>query len=166
MDRRKLLVGLFATALGAAARPAWADVKIKITAPVPPLPPPVVVAPAPPQVVVTPPAPPPVVVAPPQVVVVPGSSVYYAPGANFNMFVYGGRYYSFHNGVWFRASRHRGPWKVIEVHAVPRQVRGVPVRYYRVPPGHAKKMGGHPGHPDRRWDDDRGRGHKGKRDRD
>ena len=165
MDRRKLLVGLVATALG--ARPAWADMKIgvKITAPVPPLPPPVVVAPAP--VVVAPP-PPPVVMAPPQVVVVPGSGVYYAPGVHFNMFVYGRRYYSFHNGVWFFSRRHSGPWKVVATERVPRQVRGVPAKYYRVPPGHMKRMGGPPGPPPhaRRPGGRPGRGHKGKRGRD
>lgn len=151
MDRRKLLVGLVASVIG--ARPAWADVKIgvKITAPVPPppvvvAPAPVVVVPAPPPPVVVAPPPPPVVVAAPRVIVIPGSPVYYAPGVNFNMFVYDGRYYSFHHGVWFRARRHSGPWKVVDLREVPRPVRGVPVKYYRVPPGHMKRVGG-PGGP-------------------
>lgn len=174
MERRKLLIGLVATALG--ARPAWADVKIgvRITPPVPP-PPPVVVAPAPvvvaPAPVVVAPPPPPVVMSAPQMVVIPGSGVYYAPGVHFNMFVYGGRYYSFHNGVWFRARRHSGPWKAVKVRDVPRPVRGVPVRYYRVPPGHAKRIGGPPGppsggpppHAGRKWDGP-GRGKKKGRD--
>src|SRR5262245_58932606 len=49
------------------------------------------------------PAPPPpvVIAAPPQVVIVPGSPVYYAPTVGFNLFVYGGRYYRFHDGHWF-----------------------------------------------------------------
>src|SRR5688572_25654094 len=42
------------------------------------------------------PPPPPIIVAsPPKVVVVPGTPVYYAPGAS-NLFVYGGSYYSLH----------------------------------------------------------------------
>jgi hypothetical protein len=156
MDRRLLLAGLIATALG--AQPASADVKIgvKITAPVPPLPvvvvpAPVVVAPAPqPPVVV---APAPVVVAPPppprvgpQVVIIPGSGVHYVPGVDFNMFVYEGHYYSFHHGTWFRASRHSGRWKAVDVRHVPRPVRHVPVEYYRVPPGHARRIDGPPPH--------------------
>jgi hypothetical protein len=99
-----------------------------------PLPPPVVVAPTP--------LPPPVFVeAPPRIVVVPGTPVYYAPGAEFNLFVYGGRYYSFHNGAWFTSTTHGGPWVVLERERVPRPVLAVPTTYYRMPPGQARKMG-------------------------
>ena len=155
MDRRSLLIGLAATVLG--SRPAWADVSIgiKVRPPLPP-PPPVVVAPAP-VVVAPPPPPPPVVMQAPQVVIVPGSAVYYAPGVGFNLFVYGGRYYSFHNGVWFYSRRHSGPWKTLPAERVPRPVRVVPVKYYRVPPGHAKRRDwspGPPGHRGRGWDGD------------
>jgi hypothetical protein len=93
--------------------------------------------------------PPPIVLpSPPQLVVVPGSAVYYAPDVEANLFVYRGRYYSFHDGVWFYATSHRGPWAVIEIGRVPPPVVAVPVKYYRVPPGHAKKKdhGGGPGH--------------------
>lgn len=86
------------------------------------------------------PAPPPIVVTPPQLVVVPGSTVYYAPGAAYNLFVFGGRYYSFHDGVWFYSSTGKGGWAVIANERVPRPVLAVPVTYYKVPPGHAKKM--------------------------
>jgi len=94
-------------------------------------------------------APPPVIVtAPPQIVVVPGSTVAYVPAASFNVFVYGGRYYSFHNGGWFVASRPGAPWTVLAVDRVPRPVVAVPVTYYKIPPGHARKMGGeHPKGP-------------------
>jgi hypothetical protein len=118
-----------------------------------PAPPPVIVTPpvvvAPP-VIVTPPvvATPPVVVTPfppvvttlPPLVVVPGSPVFYAPGVSMNFFAYGGRYYSFHQGGWFVATSHGGPWTAIAVKKVPRPVLAVPVAYYKVPPGHAKKM--------------------------
>jgi len=95
-----------------------------------------------------PPPPPPIVLAaPPRVVVVPNSPVSYAPSVDFNLFVYGGRYYTFHDGAWFYASRHSGPWTFIATERVPRPVTGVPVTYYKIPPGHAKKMSNQPGAP-------------------
>jgi hypothetical protein len=94
------------------------------------------------------PAPPPIVLPmPPPVVVVPNSPVSYVPSVNYNLFVYGGHYYSFHDGAWFYASRHNGPWVFMPTERVPRPVIGVPVTYYKVPPGHAKKMGNAPGGP-------------------
>lgn len=98
---------------------------------------------------VGPPAPPPpiVVTSPPQLVVVPSTSVYYVPSASFNLFVYRDRYYSFHNGGWFMAAGHNGPWTVVVTEHVPAAVRAVPVTYYKIPPGQAKKMGGHEGPP-------------------
>ena len=119
-----------------AASPAAADgVRIGISVPVP----------APPTVVITPPRPPLVVVAPPQLAVVPGSPVVYAPGASMNFFAYGGRYYTFHEGAWFVATTYGSPWETIAPARVPRPVLAVPVAYYKVPPGHAKKMGCPPG---------------------
>jgi hypothetical protein len=55
------------------------------------------------------------------------------------VFVYGGRYYSFHNGYWFHAGHYNGPWAHIKTERVPGPVIAVPVTYYRVPPGHAKR---------------------------
>lgn len=108
-----------------------------------------------------PPPPPPVIIAaPPRVVVVPDTPVYYAPGVDFNLFIYGGRYYSFHSGTWFAAAGHSGPWVVIANDKVPKPVLGVPVTYYKVPPGQAKKMGiaGGP--------EGRGKGPKGRKGKD
>jgi hypothetical protein len=93
----------------------------------PPPPPPVVVAP--PSVIMQ---------APPQLVVVPGTPVYYAPRVDFNYFVYGGRNYVFHNGAWFYATAHSGPWTYIALEHVPQPVLAVPVQYYKVPTGHGK----------------------------
>ncbi|HEX7786210.1 MAG TPA: hypothetical protein VF653_08315, partial [Methylomirabilota bacterium] len=87
---------------------------------------------------------PPIVATPPQLVVVPGSPVSYAPGVNINFFAYGGRYYSFHHGGWFVATKHGGPWVAVAPGRVPQPVLAVPVAYYKVPPGHPKKMH-HPG---------------------
>ncbi len=114
-----------------AAGPAAADgVRIGVSVPVP----------APPTVVITPPRPPVVVAAPPQLVVVPGSPVFYAPGASMNFFAYGGQYYTFHEGAWFVAKTHGRPWVTIAPARVPQPVLAVPVAYYKVPPGHAKKV--------------------------
>jgi hypothetical protein len=83
---------------------------------------------------------PPVVLAAPPVVVVPGTPVHQVPTASFNLFVYQGRYYSFHNGSWFIARGPGAPWAVVAFDAVPAPVRAVPVKHYKIPPGHAKKM--------------------------
>ena len=102
---------------------------------------PVVVAP-PPQVVIEP-TPvvimPPILVAPPAVILVPGTQVYTVPSASFNVFVYGGHYYSYHHGAWFHAPRHGAAWTPVAVAAVPVQVRAVPVKHYKIPPGQEKK---------------------------
>lgn len=114
------------------ASPAAADaVRIGVSVPVP----------APPAVVITPPRPPVVVAAPPQLVVVPGSPVFYAPGASINFFAYGGRHYTFHDGAWFVSTAYGSPWVTIASARVPPPVLAVPVTYYKIPPGHAKKMG-------------------------
>ena len=88
-----------------------------------PVPPPVVYAPPPPVVVSTPPpvvvAPvvvhPPILVSPPRVVIVPGTQVYTVPSASYNVFVYGGQYYSFHHGTGFHAPRHGAAWTPVAV---------------------------------------------------
>src|SRR5215467_16136617 len=93
------------------------------------------------------PVPPPpkiVLPAPPAVVVVPNTQVSYAPNVDFNLFVYGGRYYTFHDGSWFYATRHSGPWTFMPTERVPKPVVGVPMKYYKVPPGHAMKAAAPP----------------------
>jgi len=115
-----LLLGFGATTAGAA------NVNVGINVGVP-LPPPIVVA------------------APPQLVVVPGSPVYYAPRVEQNYFVYDRRPYTFHDGHWFVAAAPGRPWTLIATERVPRPILAVPVTYYKVPPGHAKKMGGEHG---------------------
>jgi hypothetical protein len=145
MRARRLLavsVGVTTIALWLSAAIA-ADVRIGVNigvpAPVVVAPAPVVVAPPGPAVVVAPPSL--VFAAPPALVVVPGSPVYYVPSANFNVFVFGGRYYSLHDGAWFMAPNHSGPWGAVPADRVPQAVRAVPHAYYKIPPGHAKKMG-------------------------
>jgi len=80
---------------------------------------------------------------------VPGTDVYRVPSASFNLFLFGGRYYSFHNGAWFLAPSYNGPWKLITTERVPKPVRAVPASYYRIPPGegaHAGVASALPGH--------------------
>jgi hypothetical protein len=91
--------------------------------------------------------------APPHVVVVPGvPTVQYAPALPANIFVYGGQYWVFANGGWYVSRGYNGPWIVVGPQFVPRPILRVPVRYYRVPPGHWKQ-GQHQASPpwDREW---------------
>ena len=157
MRRMTLALSIALVATTAATARGEVNVDVHIGAPAPiivaPAPRPVVVAPVPPPVVVAPTptvvvAPPPMLVVRPQLVAVPGTAVYHVPGAGFNVFVFGGKYYSHHNGVWFVSSGHRGKWTAISAHHVPSPVLAVPVTYYRIPPGHAH-----------RWKDDEGDRH-------
>lgn len=87
--------------------------------------------------------PPPVIFsAPPRVIAIPRMPVSYVPDTTFNVFVYDGRYYSFHERAWFVAGSHGGPWVFVPAERVPRPLLGVPVKYYKIPPGHAKRMNG------------------------
>jgi hypothetical protein len=95
--------------------------------------------------------PPPLIVEQPRVVSVPDTRVYRAPNLEFNVFVFGGKYYSLHNDQWFMTVKVGAPWTPVVYERVPVEVRAVPVKYYKIPPGHAKKMRD-------RDDDDQGRG--------
>jgi hypothetical protein len=105
---------------------------------------------------IPPPPPPPVVIAaPPQLVVIPGTRVFYAPEVPHNYFFYGGKAYVFHDSAWFVAPTHNGPWTFVAIEQVPPPIRRVPVRYYKVPPGHRKDKGPPP------WaGQGKGQGHK------
>ena len=117
--------------------------------PPPPPPPPVSVAPPPPPVVVAAPPPPSVNVdihigRRPALAVVPGTAVYYAPHVSYNYFAYGGRFYVYQHDMWLSARAYNGPWTVIGFERVPRPILGVPVTYYKAPPGHWKQKHGPP----------------------
>lgn len=151
MKRALIITSVIAAAVATVASipsPARAgvNVDINIGVPFPPL------------------APPPIVVAaPPRLVVVPGSPVYYAPAIPADVFVYGGHYYRHHHGAWFSAPGYRGPWRHVGFDRVPRHVMAVPVHYYKIPPGHLRKVDegrwgrwnrGHEGHGGRHgWRD-------------
>lgn len=77
--------------------------------------------------------------------------------------VHGGYYYLFHGGTWFYSGQYNGPWVALVIHQVPRPILSVPVTYYRIPPGHAKKAGpppwagpgkGKSKHKNKKWKDD------------
>jgi hypothetical protein len=78
---------------------------------------------------------------PPELVLVPGTSVYYAPSVPLTYFLYGQQYYLFTQGTWFAATTYDGPWIIVSKQDVPKPILAVPVAYYKVPPGHAKKHG-------------------------
>ena len=105
--------------------------------------------PPPPPVVIAPPPPPSVSVdirigRRPALAMVPGTSVYYAPHISYNYFAYGGRFYVYQNDAWLSARAYNGPWTVIAFERVPRPILGVPVKYYKAPPGHWKHKHGPP----------------------
>jgi len=85
--------------------------------------------------------PPPTILKKPTVVAVPETAVYRAPSLEFNVFVFGGKYYSLHNDRWYVTARVGAPWTPLIVEHVPAEVRAVPVKYYKIPPGHAKNAG-------------------------
>ncbi len=93
--------------------------------------------------------------APPQLVVVPEvRAVQYVPAAPANLFFFSGQYWAFSNGGWYLSAGYGGPWIAVAPQFVPRPVLQVPVRYYRVPPGHWKQWA-HDRPP--RWQDEWGR---------
>lgn len=141
MRARLLCMGLLvAGALGLVAAPGAAQINIGITVGTPP----------PPRLVIP---------VPPQLVVIPQTQVFYAPAAPYNYFFYSGKYYVSHEGAWFVAPAHQGPWTFVAVERVPKPLLRVPVAYYKVPHGHRQKEGPPPwkGH---------GKGHKHKKHKD
>jgi hypothetical protein len=103
------------------------------------------------------PPPPIVLAAPPPLVVVPGVPVVsYAPSIQVDLFFFDSRWYYSHGGYWHVGPTYKGPWAFVAVERLPRSIVAVPLRYYKVPPGHLKKLegGGPPGHAK-----GKGRGH-------
>ncbi len=76
--------------------------------------------------------------APPELVVIPGTYVYYVPGAEVDVLFYHGYWYRPYEGRWFRASSYNGPWRYIRERQVPGEVIGLPPDYRNIPPGHRR----------------------------
>jgi len=75
---------------------------------------------------------------PPDVVVVPSgeSSVYMVPNT-FGVYFFGGSWYRYHSGYWFRASTYNAPWVSISVGAIPGVIVNVPPEYvFSLPPNY------------------------------
>lgn len=74
----------------------------------------------------------------PRMVLVPDTRVYVVDDprydVGYDLFRSGGTWYVYDNGYWYRSTSYRGPYRVVDVRYVPRNV-------LRVPPGHWK---GHP----------------------
>ena len=93
------------------------------------------------------PPPPIVVAAPPSLVVVPGVPVVsYVPSVQVDVFVYQNQWYYSHGGHWWVGRSYRGPWVLVPAGRLPQSIVAVPVRYYKIPPGHLKEVEGNPGH--------------------
>lgn len=129
MTRTRLVAALLVWVAGAASVAAAADVQININ--------------------LGPPPPPIVVAAPPPLVVVPGVPVVqYAPSLQVDLFFHEHRWYYPHGGYWYVGPSYKGPWTPIPSVQLPAAIVAVPVRYYKIPPGHLKHLekGGPPGH--------------------
>jgi hypothetical protein len=96
-------------------------------------------------------------------VVIPGSSVYFAPGVSIDLFFHGDYWWNRRGDRWYRANAYNGPWHSVGPRYVPAPVYRVPANYRtvyvhekRMPYGQWKKA---------HWKHDGGHGkghHKGK----
>lgn len=62
-----------------------------------------------------------------------------SPDPGCDLFAYGGGYYLFTDGYWYRSSRYDGPYRVVEVHRVPRAVLTVPEQHWHHRPHWAQE---------------------------
>jgi len=91
------------------------------------------------------PPPPRIVVADsPQLIAVPKTPVYVVGNTNYDVFRYGGSYYCYSSGFWYRAPSYGGPYVVVDVRSVPQPILVVPAQHWkshphRGPPGQLKK---------------------------
>ena len=96
----------------------------------------------------------------PRFTLIPQTHVYYVDTGSYNVYRYGGYYYAYDNGYWFRSRAYSGPWAGVRVVQVPAPVLYVPQPYrthwvvvepaHRVPPGHLKKAYKHEVREERR----------------
>uniref|UniRef100_A0A832I204 DUF3300 domain-containing protein n=1 Tax=Eiseniibacteriota bacterium TaxID=2212470 RepID=A0A832I204_UNCEI len=102
------------------------------------------------QVQIGTPPPPPVIVVreEPRVTLVPDTRVFVVVDSRWDddCFRYGGWWWTYHRGWWYRARDWRGPYVAIESRAVPAAVFSVPAKHWKRhphggPPGLAKKQG-------------------------
>jgi hypothetical protein len=96
---------------------------------------------------------PPVIVSdePDEIVYAPGLGVYFVPDGQWDIFYYGGFWWSRHGHHWYRSRYYRNGWGIVGNGVVPAPVFGVP-RDYRVRFGRErhiryKEWEGRPGRP-------------------
>lgn len=65
----------------------------------------------------------------PEFVRIPDSGVRYVRGGDCDVYYYGGWYYAYDDGYWFRAHDWDGPWGYVNYSYVPQPVVYVPERY-------------------------------------
>lgn len=95
-------------------------------------------------------APPPprlVVEGSPQLIAVAGTSVHVVGNTGYDVFTYGGSFYCFSSGFWYRATSSKGPYVVVDVRSVPQPILVVPAERWKRhphggPPGQVKKGNG------------------------
>jgi hypothetical protein len=85
-----------------------------------------------------PPLPPLILPAPPPVFPIPGTSSYFAPDVDAELFFHGGFWYRPYGGRWYRSSHYGGPWGFIVPNRVPGVLINLPTGYRNVPPGHER----------------------------
>jgi len=75
---------------------------------------------------------------PPDVVVVPsGENYVYMVPNTFGVYFFGGFWYRYHSGYWFRTNAYNAPWVPISAAVVPRVIMNVPPEYvYSLPPNY------------------------------
>ena len=87
--------------------------------------------------------PPPVIVVreEPRLLLVSGVYVVDDRRIDYDTFRYGGAWFVYHRGYWYRARGYRGPFVAIHANHVPAAIVRVPARHWKkgLPPGHAKK---------------------------
>jgi hypothetical protein len=128
METRKLVaVAVLAVAgFAVGAPPAHSGTNVNVSVGLP-----VGVAVVPPVPVVV--APEPVYIQqPPAMAVIPGSSVYFAPGVSVDLFFYGNYWWNRNGDHWYRAKTYNGPWATVGPRHVPAPVYRVPGNYRTV----------------------------------
>jgi len=85
----------------------------------------------------------------PEVSLCAGTEVYVVKRHRYDsdIFHYGAYWYACHEGYWYRAKSHHGPFIVVDARRVPRAIYGVPAKHWAHhphggPPGLAKKAHG------------------------
>jgi hypothetical protein len=72
----------------------------------------------------------------PVMVFIPGTYIYFIAGHDADIFFYQGYWWRHHNGRWYRAGQHRGPWAFYKTGRVPPGLLRLPKDWRKLPPGH------------------------------